>query len=258
MRIAITRGVSSNIDRCELTHIGREIIDVALARSQHESYERELVNFGCRIDRLEAQEDFPDSVFVEDIALVLPEVAIMTRPGAESRRGERPGIETALAPHRRVNEIVAPAILDGGDIIVAGTNIYVGMSSRSNSEAVRQLRGIVSDDGYRVIEVEFQGCLHLKSAATAIGSDVILMNPDWVKPETFETMRCINIDPNEPNAANAIRIDDTVLVGADFPKTAELLTAQGFEVLAVESSELAKAEGALTCCSLIFDVPDAD
>ena len=255
MLFAVTRGVSSNIRHCELTHLEREAIDVDVARAQHSLYERVLADLGCRIEHLDEEPDFPDSVFVEDIAVVLDEVAVITRPGARSRRGERPSIERALEPHRRLAHIEAPVILDGGDVMVVGRNIHVGLSTRSNAAAVDQLRAIVADHGYQVSEAGFRGCLHLKSAATAVSDDTLLINPEWVDAGAFPGLACIPVDPKEPTAANVVSVGDTVLVAAAFPRPGERLAAVGFKVQLVEASELAKAEGALTCCSLLFEVP---
>ena len=254
MRVAITRGVSPTIGNCELTLLEREEIDVETARAQHSLYEGLLEGLGCRVEHLAEDPGFPDSVFVEDIAVVLDEIAIITRPGALSRRGERLSIERTLAPYRPISHIQAPGILDGGDVLTVARSIYVGLSTRSNAEAVRQLRALVTDHGYRVIETEFRGCLHLKSAVTTVSDDTLLINPEWIDAGTFPEQVCISVDPAEPNAANVVRIGNTVLFGADFPRTGERLSARGFDVQPVESSELAKAEGALTCCSLIFEV----
>ena len=255
MRVAITRGVSPAIGVCELTFLEREEIDVENARAQHSLYEEILEELGCRVEHLDEELDFPDSVFVEDIAIVLDEIAIITRPGALSRRGERPSIEQALSPHRSLKYIQAPAILDGGDVVVVANDIYVGISTRSNTEAVRQLRALVADHGYSVEEVEFNGCLHLKSAVTAVSDDILLINPEWVDAGAFPKQACISIDPAESNAANVVRIGSTILFAADFPRTGQRLSALGYDARPVVASELAKAEGALTCCSLIFEVP---
>ena len=255
MLVAVTRGVSPNIGHCELTHLEREPIDLDSATTQHSLYERMLHDLGCRVEHLDEEPDFPDSVFVEDIAVVLDESAVITRPGALSRRGERPSIEQALEPHRRLEHIRAPGILDGGDVLVVGRNIYVGLSTRSNAEAARQLGILVSEHGYRVVEVGFSGCLHLKSAVTAVSDDTLLINPEWVDASAFPEQDCIPVDPAEPRAANVVRIGSTVLFAAEFPLTGQRLSALGYDARPVEASELAKAEGALTCCSLIFEVP---
>ena len=135
MRVVITRGVSPAIGDCELTFLEREAIDVENAQAQHSLYEGLLEELGCRVERLDEEPGFPDSVFVEDIAVVLDDIAVITRPGALSRRGERASIERALAPHRPIRHIQAPGILDGGDALAVAKSIYVGLSTRSNAEA---------------------------------------------------------------------------------------------------------------------------
>ena len=255
MRVAITRGVSPAIGACELTLLEREAIDIDNARAQHSLYEGILEELGCRVEHLDEEPGFPDSVFVEDIAVVLDEIAVITRPGALSRRGERASIERTLAPHRPLKHIQAPGVLDGGDVLAVAKSIYVGLSTRSNAEAARQLGALVSEHGYSVVEVGFSGCLHLKSAVTAVSDDTLLINPEWVDASAFPEQDCIPVDPAEPSAANVVRIGSTVLFAAEFPRTGQRLSALGYDVLPVEASELAKAEGALTCCSLIFEVP---
>ncbi len=252
MRVAITRGVSPAIGDCELTFLEREAIDIENARAQHSLYEKILEGLGCRVEHLDEEPDFPDSVFVEDIAIVLEEIAVITRPGALSRRGERASIERALAPHRPVRHIQAPGILDGGDVMVVAKSIYVALSTRSNAEAARQLGALVAEYGYRVVKVGFSGCLHLKSAVTAVSDDTLLINSEWVDASAFPEQDCIPVDPAEPSAANVVRIGSTVLFAAEFPRTGKRLSALGYDARPVEASELAKAEGALTCCSLIF------
>ena len=258
MRVAITRGVSPAIGRCELTHLNRTPIDIDVAKAQHALYEAALGELGCRVQRLDEEPDLPDSVFVEDVAVVLDEVAIITRPGVSSRRGERPSVERALEPYRLLTHIREPGILDGGDVLVVGRDIYIGISSRSDTDALGQVQAIVADHGYSVNGIDVRGCLHLKSAVTAVSDETLLINPTWVDPADLGGLTCIPVDPSEPGAANVIRIGETILVGAAFPRTGERLSAAGFDVHPVDASELAKAEGALTCCSLLFDVPDAN
>ncbi|HIL49053.1 MAG TPA: dimethylargininase, partial [Acidimicrobiia bacterium] len=188
-------------------------------------------------------------------AVVLDEVAIITRPGATSRRGERSSIEQVLAPHRTLAHIRSPGILDGGDVLVAGRDIHIGITSRSDAAAIDQFRAIVGDHGYRVHGVGVRGCLHLKSAVTAVSDDTLVVNPERVDTDALGDRRCIPVDPSEPDAANVVRVGDTVLVAAAFPRTAERIATAGFDVRYVDASELAKAEGALTCCSLIFEAP---
>lgn len=253
MRVAITREVSSGIARCELTHMEREPIDIGRARAQHAEYQRALAALGCNVVCLPEEPDLPDSVFVEDVAIVLPEIAILTRPGAASRRSEVESIRAALAPHRRIERIDPPATLDGGDVLVIGRTILVGLSSRSDTRAVEQLQAIVAPWGYEVAPTPILGCLHLKSAVTRIDDDCLLVNTAWVEPSTLPAMRRIEIDPAESFAANALRVGTCVIHPAEFARTRRRIEAEGIEVVPVDVSELAKAEGGVTCCSLIFE-----
>ena len=253
MLIAVTRGVSPAIADCELTHLERTPIDVDTAREQHTAYEAALADLGCRIERLPVEPGLPDSVFVEDAAVVFDEVAVLTRPGAESRRGERPTIERALTPYRDVVAIDAPGTVDGGDVLVSGRDVWIGLTTRSDRHAVDQFRTAVADHGYRVHAATVTGCLHLKSAATAAGDDLLVVNPDWVDVDQFTDRRCIAVDPSEPGGANVVRVGDSVLAATAFPRTAQRLVDAGLDVHLVDASELARAEGALTCCSLIFE-----
>jgi dimethylargininase len=251
-RIAVTRGVSPAIVRCELVHQARNAIDVPAARLQHERYEAALTSLGCSVRSLPADPELADSVFVEDAGVVFDEVAVLTRPGAESRRPEVASITTALGPYRTLVSIEAPGTLDGGDVLLIGRRVYVGLSGRTNQAALDQLRGFLAPYGYEVRPVTVRGCLHLKSAVTAVGDDTILVNPRWVDPALFADARPLAIDPSEPGAANALRIGDSVIYPASFPATRRRLEAQGVAVTVVNVSELQKAEGAVTCCSLVF------
>lgn len=252
MIIAVTREVSSSIGRCELSHIERAPIDVGLARRQHTAYEECLESLGCRVLHLSGEPNLPDSVFVEDTAVVLDELAVITRPGAESRRPETESVAKILKPFRELYFIEPPATLDGGDVLRIGKNIYVGISGRSTLEAVAQLRNLVEGLGYTVTGVEIDGCLHLKSAVTLAGPDTILVNPEWVDPGKFGNMNVIEVGPSEPFAANALLVNGAVVYPDAFPETAGQLEAVGIKVCRVDVSELAKAEGGVTCCSLIF------
>lgn len=252
MPVALTRPVPSSINDCELTHLERIPIDVALARAQHREYEAALETLGCTVVQLPALDDQPDSVFVEDTAIVLDEVAILTRPGAESRRGETASMAEVLVRYRPVVHIEEPGTIDGGDVLRIGRAIYVGLSTRTNEHAMGQLRRIVSPLGYEVICVAIHDVLHLKSAATAVAGDAVLLNPEWVLPAAFPALQIIEVDEAEPYAANVIRLGDTLLCAAEFPRTRRILEERGYRTMSVEASELAKAEAALTCCSVII------
>jgi dimethylargininase len=251
--IALTRDISPAMASCELTHLARVPIDVERARAQHREYEQALADAGCRIERLASGPGMPDSVFVEDIAIVFDELAIVTNPGAESRRAEVPAIAQALERHRPRQFIVPPGTMDGGDVLVVGRRVYAGLSTRTNAVGVAQMHQALAPHGYTVCAVDVRGCLHLKSAVTAVADDLLLVNPAWIDKQALNGFRFVEIDPSEPMAANALRVGDDVIYPAAFPRTAERLARCGLRVRTVDASEVAKAEGAVTCCSVVFN-----
>ena len=250
--LALVREVSPQLARCELTHLEREGIDAARAARQHREYTHALQALGCSLEWLPALPDHPDSVFVEDTAVVLPGIAVVTRPGAGSRRGETASVAVTLERHRRVARIAEPGSLDGGDVLHIGRTLHVGTSGRTNAAGVAQLAGLLTPHGYRVQAVAVDGCLHLKSAASFIPPDVLLVNPEWVDPAAFGELRVIAVDEREPYAANTLSVGGTTLVSAAYPETRRRLEASGISTRAVDVSELHKAEGGLTCMSLLL------
>jgi dimethylargininase len=252
--LALTRAVPPSIVRCELTHLARTPIDVGRAAAQHGACEDALARLGCTVVRLPDQPEQPDSVFVEDTAVVLDELAVIARPGAESRRAETASVAAAMGEYRQLACIQAPGTLDGGDVLRIGQRVYVGLSGRTNADGARQLTELLAPHGYGVSGIEVRGCLHLKSAVTAIADETVLVNPRWVDASHFRGFKAIDVHPDEPFAANALLIDETLLCAAAAPRTRERLGALGFAVESVDVSELAKAEAGVTCCSLIFYV----
>jgi dimethylargininase len=250
---ALTRSVPVSIARCELTHVSREPIDHARACEQHAAYERALAGLGCRVERLPDLPDLPDSVFVEDTAVVLDEVAVIARPGAESRRREVPSVVTALRASRELVFVEPPGTLDGGDVLVLGRTLYVGVSRRTNIEATRQLQQVLGPRGYTVTPVPVRECLHLKSAVTLASPDTVLINAAWVDSTLFGGCRAIEVDPSEPMGANVLRLGEVTLCASAYPRTRARLEAEGVKTEALDVSEIAKAEGALTCCSLVLN-----
>jgi dimethylargininase len=253
VKVAITRQVSPAINHCELTHITREPIDYQRACAQHEQYESALRSLGMNVISLDAEPELPDSVFVEDVALVLDECAIMLNPGASSRRPEVASVEKALAPYREVFRVQPPGMVDGGDILRVGRTVYIGLSSRSTDSASEQIKAILEPRGYQVRAVTVTGCLHLKSAVTQVSEDTLLINPLWVSKGAFPGRQFVEVDPSEPYAANAVLVDGTVIYPSSFPKTQAKLQEAGIKLELVDADELAKAEGAVTCCALIFE-----
>ncbi len=252
MLVAITRAVSPSIVSCELTHLARQPIDVDLAVEQHAAYEAALTELGCTLRQLEVEPDLPDSVFVEDMALVLDEVAVVLRSGAPSRRLEAASVAQALEEYRELRALQAPATLDGGDVLRIDRDLYIGVSGRSTQDGIRQVESFVAPYGYRVHPVEMSGCLHLKSAVTQVGERLLLVNPDWVDGRCFEGMERIEVAPDEPHAANALMLSEAVIYPAAHRETSRRLEQHGVRLKPVDVSELMKAEGAVTCCSLIF------
>lgn len=252
MITAITRHISPRFAECELTHIERTPIDLNLAQAQHAEYVKALIEVGCNVIELPAEPDLPDSVFVEDTAFILPEVAVITRPGADSRKPETESIVRALSPLIQLVHVRGPATVDGGDVLVLGKNIYIGRSTRSNQEAIHQLNDMLCGYGYTVTGVDLHDCLHLKSAVTRVDDKTLLMNRNWVDASHFEDFDLIEVDPAEPHAANCLPIGEQIIFPLAFPKTRGKLEEKGYEIFPVDISELAKAEGAVTCCSLII------
>ena len=252
---AITRDVNAAIGSCELTFLRRAAIDIGLAVQQHEDYQSALSSLGCEIVSIPTEEGLADSVFVEDTALVLDEIAVLCRPGAASRRPEVAGVEQALNQYRTLASIESPGTVDGGDLLCVGKVIYAGLSTRSNQTGIDQLRSIVADYGYSVKAVEVPDCLHLTSAVSQVSPGVLLINPDWVSRSAFGDCELIAIDNDEPHAANALLVRNSIVYPSSFPRTADKLVTRGIDVIPVDMSELQKAEGAATCCSLIFRTP---
>jgi len=253
MALAITRDISPRFNECELTHINRTPIDLGIARAQHHGYVQALKDLGCAVLELPAEPDLPDSVFVEDTAVILPDVAVLTRPGADSRKPETESIAHALTPHRQLVHVTSPATVDGGDVLVLGNEIYIGKSTRSNQAAINQINELLGEYGYHVTGVELHDCLHLKTAVTRVDKNTILINREWVEAKHFTGYNLIDIDPSEPFAANCLPVNGTIIYPTAFPKTRKILEEKGYAVKAVQVDELAKAEGAVTCCSLIVE-----
>jgi dimethylargininase len=253
MLIAITRAVSPAINLCEIGFVERQEIDLAKAGQQHRQYQACLAELGALVVPLPAEPDYPDSVFVEDPAVVVDEVAILTRMGAASRRGESESLARALAPYRPLRRLREPATLEGGDVMRIGRTLYVGISPRTNLAGVEQLAGELGPLGYRVVPVTVRGALHLKTACCSLDDGAILANREWLDLEPLSQLRIIEVAPGEGRAANVLALGGSILIPACFPDTAEILARAGKKIRAVDISELMKAEAGVTCSSLIFE-----
>jgi dimethylargininase len=220
---------------------------------QHHAYEQELLKLGYSLVQAPAVPELPDSIFVEDTVIVVDEMAILTLPGAASRRPEVEGMASALLTYRRLHYIQAPGILDGGDVLRIGKKIWIGLSNRSNKPAVEQVQQWLSPFGYEVEGLQINGCLHLKSAVTQVGPNTLLINSNWANPAFFPGFEMIEVDPEEPGAANALYLDNKIIYPLNYPKTLQRLQSAGIDTIPVNQSEVIKAEGGVTCCCVLLN-----
>jgi dimethylargininase len=250
--IAVMRGVPPTLASCELTFHPREPIDLDLAVAQHTAYAALLRSLGLEVVELETDPSLPDCCFVEDVAVVLDEVALLTLPGVASRRGEIAAVAAALARFRSIERTNLPANLEGGDVLRVGRTLFVGRSARTNEAGIARLTAVAEPLGYRVRPVTVTGCLHLKSAVTALDDERLLANPTWVDTSPFAGRGIVAVDPGEPGAANVLRVGGLVIAHSGFPRTLDRVAALGYAVRPLDVSEFVKAEAALTCKSLLF------
>jgi dimethylargininase len=249
--VAITRRPGPELPRGIVTHVERRPVDVALAREQHAAFRAALAELGAEVVDLPSAEGLADAPFVEDTALVLADVAVMTRP-VEERRAELASVEAALARFRPIERLEAPSLLEGGDVLAVGDVLYVSLGARTNHAGLKALAHLVLPHGYRVKAVEKRGALHLETACTWLGGERLLVNPDWVDVRRFEGFELVRVHPDEPFAANALRVGDAVVHPAAFPRTAERIERAGLRVLPVDVSEFQKLEAGVTCLALVF------
>ncbi len=253
MLTALTRAISPAIVNCELSFIDRKPIDLAAAQKEHHAYEKLLGKLGARVISLRAEPDLPDSMFVEDPAIVLDELAVILPLGTETRRPEALSLAEALSQFRKLEHISLPGTLEGGDVLRIARKLFVGLTQRSNAEGIRQLAAILAPHNYEVIPVPVTGCLHLKSAVTSLGRNTLLANRSWFDAAPLAGFEWVDVDPAEPHAANALALGGTVIFPASFPHTRTRIETRGFSVTSIDISELQKAESGLTCSSLLFE-----
>jgi dimethylargininase len=250
--IAVMRAVPPTLERCELTFRSFEPIDLGRAVAQHAAYALLLRSLGLDVVELPADPALPDCCFVEDVAVVLDEVALLTMPGAPSRRGEIAAVEEALARFRPLERTPLPATLEGGDVLRVGRRLFVGRSPRTNEAGIARLAAVAEPLGYRVLPVTVTGCLHLKSAVTALDDERVLANPGWIDTGPFAGLGVVPVAPDEPGAANVLRVAGLVVAHPGFPHTLDRVAELGYAVRPLDISEFLKAEAALTCKSLLF------
>jgi dimethylargininase len=248
-RYALVRVPASNLADGLVTHIEKSEVDSALADEQWDAYVAALVENGWQTVEVAPADTLPDSVFVEDPAIVFGDLAVIARSGAESRRGEADAVETSLREQGlAIERIEEPGTLDGGDVLQVGTTVYVGRSTRTNAEGIRQLRSIVTPLGYTVIAVPVTRALHLKTAVTALPDGTVIGHPDLVDdPGLFDRFLAV---PEAEGAAIVVLDDATVLMSAAAPRSAELIADLGYRVVTVDISEFEKLEGCVTCLSI--------
>lgn len=249
---AITHLPSPALSRCQLTHLARESIDLNLSSRQHAGYRSALAACGATVVTLDTNLAHPDCCFVEDTAIVLDEVAVLTPMGTPARAAEPAGIEPELLKYREVVRILPPASLEGGDVLRIGKTLYVGSSGRTCAAGIEALQAAVRRFGYAVLPVPVTDCLHLKTAVTALPDDTLLVNPAWLPADAIPGLPRLAVDPAEPWGANVVRLGNTVIAAAAFPRTNDRLRTRDYDVHTVDLSEFAKAEGGVTCLSLLI------
>ena len=249
---AIVREVPSSFGRALKPHGSSAVIDVELARRQHRLYCEELQRAGLSLIRIAADDSYPDCCFVEDTAIVVGARAVITRPGAASRRGETAAVAQAIRGLLEIDEVRAPATLDGGDVLTIGKRLYVGMSSRTSRDSLEQLERLVVAQGYEAVPVEVHDILHLKSACTYLGGDTIVWRPDLIAEAPFAQLRRITVAEEEWHAANCLSVNGTVFVPAGAPRTRAMIEAAGYRTVELDISESRKAAGGLTCSAIVF------
>jgi dimethylargininase len=257
--IALTHRPSPQMAECQLTYVARTSIDHARAVRQHADYCRVLGECGALVHTLDVNRAWPDCAFIEDLAVVLDEVAVLAAMGTPARCPEPVGIETELRKYRAVRRIEPPAMLEGGDVLRVGRTLLAGLSSRTNAAGVSVLEAIAGRHGYAVVPVPVQGCLHLKTACTALDDERLLVNPAWLDVRALRGFELIRVPPAEPWAANVARVGKTLCTAAGHARTADTIRGLGFDLRVIDLSEFAKAEGGVTCLSLLFNsaLPEA-
>jgi dimethylargininase len=249
---AIVRNVPSSFHRAIRPAGSSEPIDTDLARQQHRLYCSALERLGLSLLAIASDDELPDCCYVEDAALVIGNKGIITAPGAAARRGETAAVEEMLGDHKEIHRIEGPATLDGGDVLRIDDRVYVGLSERTNEDAVEQLANLVAGDGYEVVAIEVRDILHLKSACTYLGGDVITWLPGHLEDPAFARYQKIAVPPREAHAANCLSVNGTVLIPTGAPETRARIEQAGFETVEIDISESSKTGGGLTCTSILF------
>ena len=253
MLTILTHVPSPALQQCEITFVNSESIDFARAVEEHKEYCDVLKTLGARVITLTDNQPLPDCAFVEDPIIVFDEVAVLASMGVASRRKELPLLEKFFSRYRRLERVQLPAKIEGGDVLKIGNNIFVGQSARTNKAGIQALAAIIEPLGYEVVPVNVSGCLHLKTGCTALDSETILINSDWIETIPFARYKKIETLPQEPFGANVLPIFDSICMNSAAPETIELVRSMDYEVVAMDISEFTKAEAGLTCMSVPFN-----
>jgi dimethylargininase len=249
---ALIRPVPDSFDRA-LVRVGRPAIDVGLARAEHREYRRHLEEAGLTIEEVPTDEAHPDCVFIEDTAVVVGPVGVITRPGAPERRDETGPVASALGAHLPLAAITAPGTLDGGDVFTARETVYVGRSQRSNEEGIRQLRSVALDHGLRLVAIEVHDALHLKSVVLPIDAETVVVTPNSVEEDQLAGFRIVYEDAAERHSFSALPLTSgRVLVTESAPRTAAAIAALGHHPIPIDVSQIQLADGGLTCMSILL------
>ncbi len=252
MPVALVRRVPETFGNAVRTGSAGPDPDPDLAARQHDDYCRALAAAGYALRSVDADPAMPDCPFVEDTAVILGEIALVTRPGHPSRRGETSAVADALTQHFEVVTMEPPATLDGGDVLVLGRTVFVGASRRTNAAGIEVLGRIAFRAGHSTVPVEVDRGLHLKSAVNRLDDRTVLVAPGFVDPRPFAGRAAVAVAAGEDGAANVVDVPGTnaVIVPDGYPHTAQILEAAGFEPVAVDVSEFERADGGLTCLSV--------
>jgi dimethylargininase len=253
MPVALLREVSPSFADAIVAHAGRAP-DVALAIEQHSLYRRALESAGYAVEVLAGNPDHPDCVFIEDAGVVIGEIAVATRPGAEERRGEVDPVAARLATSMATRAIEGPGTLDGGDVMVMNGTVYVGRSTRSNDYGIEQLATIAATQGMSLVPVPVSGVLHLKSAVLPVDPETVVVTPGTVDEGLLEGLRIVHETDNERHRFSALPLaDGSLLVTANATETAGMLIDLGMRPVPIDVSEIQAADGGLTCMSILFE-----
>lgn len=249
--VAVVRGVPDSFAAAVTSSSPDPPLSVEVARRQHAAYCDALTASGYRLVEVEPDNDHPDCLFVEDAAVVIGDQGLATRPGHESRRGEVDAVADAVTEIVRVHRTQPPATIDGGDVLVVGSRVFVGLSRRTNRQGAAAVATLAEPQGMSTSRVPVGDVLHLKSGLSAVDDETVLWHPTSCDRDDLEGVRVVVVPGDDPEAANVVRLaDGRILVGSHHPRVGALVASLGHEVVTTAVSEIARADGGLTCMSI--------